>query len=155
MNRAATETLMKCRVLTIDIARRRNSVTVHSLVSVMKGLMLVPLGMLLAGCLNAMPNVYISDVGYGKVYVAYDYVPYENLDQPEGTAPHLPSDRFKVADGFWQLVMEKAEEGCALQGKSATGPLSEKCISEGLIFTESGLAVPYCEQYAQLFACTD
>ncbi|MDE0302945.1 MAG: hypothetical protein OXJ38_07035 [Gammaproteobacteria bacterium] len=101
-----------------------------------------------------MPNVYISDVGYGKVYVTYDYVLYENLDQPEGAAPHLAPDRFKVDDEFWQLVMEKAEEGCALQGKSATGPLSEKCISEGVLLTEGGF-VTYCEQYAHLFACTD
>lgn len=126
----------------------------HPLESAMKRLMFVPLVLLLAGCLNATPNVYITDVGYGKVYVAYDYVLYENLDQPEGTAPHLPSDRFKVADGFWQLVMKKAEEGCALQGQSAKGPLSQKCISQNIIFTEAG-SVTYCEQYAHLFACTD
>ncbi len=120
----------------------------------MKRWMFVLLSTSLVGCLDTMPNVYISDVGYGKVYVTYDYVVYENLDQPEGTAPHLAPDRFKVADEFWQLVMEKAEEGCALQGKSATGPLSEKCISEGVIFTEGGF-VTYCEQYAHLFACTD
>ena len=128
----------------------------------MKRLMFVPLGMLLAGCQNVMPNVFISDVGYGKVSVAYDYVPYENLDQPEGTAPHLAPDRFKVADGFWQLVVAKAEEGCRYQRKSVAVPLNHQCITSRT-HVHLHTAGDYswtstsesCEQYAYLFACTD
>lgn len=75
----------------------------HPLESILKRLMFVSSNMLLTGCQNAMPNIFISDVGVGKVYVSYDYIPYEDLGPAEGAAPHLAPDRVKVADGFWQL----------------------------------------------------